>query len=69
MGDGEVDVQRTGRSRRGRQANPRALWIVKHGIKMTGAPAWSDRNDEELWATAAFLEKPSGMSEQEYAGL
>ena len=44
------------------------LWIVKHGIKMTGAPAWSDRNDEELWATAAFLEKPSGMSEQEYAG-
>ena len=64
MGDGEVDVQRTGRSRRGRQANPRALWIVKHGIKMTGMP----HNDEELWATAAPLEKLPGMSEQEYAG-
>ena len=45
------------------------FWIVKHGIKMTGMPAWSDHSDDELWATVAFLEKFPGMSEQEYARL
>src|SRR5437762_5211284 len=37
------------------------FWIVKHGIKMTGMPAWSDHNDDELWATVAFLQKLPGM--------
>jgi len=45
------------------------FWIVKHGIKMTGMPAWSDHSDEELWATVAFLQKLPGMSEQDYAAL
>ena len=45
------------------------FWIVKHGIKMTGMPAWSDHSDEELWAIVAFLQKLPGMSEQEYAKL
>ena len=45
------------------------FWVVKHGIKMTGMPAWSDHSDEELWGTVAFLEKLPGMSEQDYARL
>jgi mono/diheme cytochrome c family protein len=45
------------------------FWILKHGIKMTGMPAWSDHSNEELWATVAFLEKLPGMSEQDYAKL
>jgi mono/diheme cytochrome c family protein len=45
------------------------FWIVKHGIKMTGMPAWSDHSDEELWATVAFLRRLPGMSEQDYAKL
>jgi mono/diheme cytochrome c family protein len=45
------------------------FWIVKHGIKMTGMPAWTDHSDEELWATVAFVEKLPGMSEQDYASL
>ena len=45
------------------------FWIVKHGIKVTGMPAWSDHSDGELWATVAFLEKLPGMSEQDYAKL
>jgi mono/diheme cytochrome c family protein len=45
------------------------FWILKHGIKMTGMPAWSDHSDEELWGTVAFLKKLPGMSEQEYARL
>jgi mono/diheme cytochrome c family protein len=43
------------------------FWIIKHGIKMTGMPAWPDHSDEEIWATVAFLKKLPGMTEQEYA--
>jgi mono/diheme cytochrome c family protein len=50
--------------------NPAELfWIVKHGIKMTGMPAWSDHSDEEIWATVGFLRKLPGMSEEDYAKL
>ena len=45
------------------------FWILKHGIKMTGMPAWSDHSDEELWATVAFIQRLPGMSEQEYTNL
>jgi mono/diheme cytochrome c family protein len=43
--------------------------IVKHGIKMTGMPAWSDHSDSELWATVAFVKRLPGMSEHDYARL
>jgi mono/diheme cytochrome c family protein len=45
------------------------FWILKHGIKMTGMPAWSDHSDDELWATVAFVEKLPGMTAQDYAKL
>ena len=45
------------------------FWIIKHGIKMTGMPAWADHSDEEVWATVAFLKKLPGMSEQDYGKL
>jgi mono/diheme cytochrome c family protein len=45
------------------------FWLVKHGIKMTGMPAWIDHSDEELWAVVAFIKKLPGMSEQDYAQL
>src|ERR1700686_1992356 len=45
------------------------FWIVKHGIRMTGMPAWGDHSDDELWATVAFVEKLPGMTEQDYAKL
>ncbi|MCA1490328.1 c-type cytochrome [Ensifer sp. NBAIM29] len=32
------------------------FWIVKHGMKYTGMPAWpSLRRDDEIWAVTAFL--------------
>jgi mono/diheme cytochrome c family protein len=43
------------------------FWILKHGIKMTGMPAWADHSDAELWATVAFVKKLPGMSEAAYA--
>jgi mono/diheme cytochrome c family protein len=45
------------------------FWIIKHGIKMTGMPAWADHSDEEVWATVVFLRKLPGMTQDDYAKL
>ena len=46
------------------------FWIVKHGIKMTGMPAFKDtESDETIRNIAAFVEHMEGMSPQEYAQL
>ena len=45
------------------------FWIIKHGIKMTGMPAWADHSDEEVWAIVAFIEKLPGMTQEEYGKL
>jgi cytochrome c553 len=46
------------------------FWIVKHGLKYTGMPAWPAQNrDDEVWAMTAFLLKSPGLSRQEYAAL
>ena len=41
----------------GREWSPGELfWVIKHGIKMTGMPAWKFRlGDEEIWALVAFM--------------
>lgn len=45
-------------------------WIVKHGIKMTGMPAFGPTHSEEdLWAIARFVERLPQMSAAEYQGL
>ena len=45
------------------------FWIIKHGIKMTGMPAWADHSDEDLWATVAFIRKLPGITPEEYGKL
>lgn len=43
------------------------FYIVKHGIKFTGMPAWPAENrDDEVWAVVAFLQRLPEMDEQEY---
>ncbi len=33
-------------------------WLTRHGIRMSGMPAWEHRlDDEELWSTVAFLQR------------
>ncbi len=46
------------------------FWIIKHGIKMTGMPAWGvTHSDEEIWNMVAFLQKLPAMSPQQYRSL
>ncbi|WP_309084759.1 c-type cytochrome [Chelativorans sp.] len=44
------------------------FWIVKHGLKFTGMPAWPAlERDEEVWALVAFLERLPEMEGRDYA--
>jgi mono/diheme cytochrome c family protein len=46
------------------------FWVTKHGIKMTGMPAFGvTHDDEELWAIVAFLQKMPEMSAEEYQAV
>ena len=43
------------------------FWIVKHGIKMTGMPAWAaQQRDDEVWSLVAFLRVLPGLTPQAY---
>lgn len=38
-------------------------WITRHGIRMTGMPAWEYRlSDADLWAVVAFVERLPALS-------
>jgi cytochrome c553 len=46
------------------------FWIVKHGIKYTGMPAWaSQRRDDEVWAVIAFLKQLPYLDAEAYRAL
>ncbi len=46
------------------------FWIVKHGIKYTGMPAWpAQERDDEVWALVAFLRRLPGLDPQAYREL
>lgn len=46
------------------------FYIVKHGVKFTGMPAWPSRQrDDEVWALVAFLRRLPSLNEVEYRRL
>ncbi|WP_158043931.1 c-type cytochrome [Skermanella pratensis] len=46
------------------------FWIVKHGIKYSGMPAWvAQSRDDEVWAQVAFLRALPGLAPERYADL
>src|SRR4029450_5135329 len=46
------------------------FWIVKHGVKMTGMPAWGvTHNDELLWDVVAFVRKLPELTPEQYETL
>ena len=47
-----------------------AFWIIKHGLKMTGMPAWGTTHDDHgIWALVAFIRKLPQLSPQSYQAL
>lgn len=46
------------------------FWIVKHGLKMTGMPAFGPAHDDQaLWDIAAFVKQLPGMTAKDYASF
>ena len=46
------------------------FWIVKHGIKYTGMPAWpAQQRDDEVWAVVAFLRRLPALDADGYRAL
>jgi cytochrome c553 len=46
------------------------FYVVKHGVKFTGMPAWPARErDDEAWAVVAFLQELPGLDPAEYRRL
>lgn len=51
-----------------RRSPTEAFWVIKHGVRMTGMPAFGPtHSDEQLWPLVAFLQQGSEMSAEEYA--
>lgn len=47
-----------------------AFWVIKHGIKMSGMPAWGkSMEDEYIWGLVAFLKKLPGLTPDAYHEL
>jgi mono/diheme cytochrome c family protein len=41
-----------------RRSPAEQFWIIKHGLKMTGMPAWGvTHDDERIWSMVAFVQK------------
>jgi len=44
------------------------FWIIKHGIRMTGMPAWGvTHDDESIWGLVAFLQQLPTLDAAGYA--
>lgn len=42
-------------------------WIIRHGVKMSGMPAWEyHMAEQDLWATVAFLAELPRMTPRDY---
>ena len=55
----------------GRKIAPAELyWIIKHGIKWSGMPAFGPtHNEKDLWALVAFLNRLADLSPEEYQAM
>ena len=44
-----------------------AFWVIKHGIKMSGMPAWGATHDDAtIWSMVAFLQKLPDLDAAQY---
>jgi mono/diheme cytochrome c family protein len=46
------------------------FWVIKHGIKMTGMPAWGPTHaDDKIWAMVAFVKKLPELTPEQYKAM
>ena len=61
----------TGTSIEANRIAARRFWIIKHGIKASGMPAWSKggMEDNAIWDLVAFLQQMPSLSPEQYRDL
>lgn len=48
----------------------RAFWVTKHGLKMSGMPAWGlGHDDAAIWSIVAFVTRLPGLSAEHYKDM
>lgn len=58
--DGEIEAD-------SKAEDQRNFWIIKHGIKASGMPAWAPGHDDErIWNMVAFLKRLPDLSTAQY---
>jgi mono/diheme cytochrome c family protein len=46
------------------------FWVIKHGIKATGMPAWGQTHDDaKIWNIVAFVQQLPHMTAEQYRAL
>ncbi len=46
------------------------FWVTKHGLKMSGMPAWGlGHDDATIWSIVAFVTKLPGLSAEHYKDM
>jgi len=54
----------------GHRSAAQQFWIIKHGLKMSGMPAWGlTHEDERLWSMVAFVRKLPNLTPAAYQEL
>ncbi|QEQ96788.1 c-type cytochrome [Neptunomonas concharum] len=60
-----ADISRAGED--AQAADQRNFWIIKHGIKASGMPAWAPGHDDvRIWNMVAFLKRLPDLTEAQY---
>jgi mono/diheme cytochrome c family protein len=54
----------------GKRSPAELFWAIKHGIRMTGMPAWgATHSDDQLWELVAFIKQLPAFSAGDYRSL
>ena len=57
-------------SQHGDHSPAESFWIIKHGLKMSGMPAWGvTHDDDSIWGMVAFLQKLPTLDVAGYVAL
>ncbi len=52
------------------QSARKNFWVIKHGIKASGMPAWGKTHDEQrIWAMVAFIKRLPTLTPEQYQVL
>ena len=63
----DVDTKLQDKKSSGEKGLKRDFWVIKHGIKASGMPAWGPTHDDQrIWNMVAFIQKLPELTPAQY---